>query len=286
MCVETDNFFPFHGNGAYDSDLVKGGLDEHIIKLSQIKYKYIPSTVLPVEYFKKFDDDVYKTFENPKAAINAFIGTFGHDYKNKNKHIFTSNSEFHFKERTCNPNVQTKYLYANELNEEENETNMDIDKVMISDFFCIEKPVCYHMYDMKKVARTKKYEPEKIKLINIDEYDITKGKGVAITGPPGHGKSYTMNEIKKHLQPHQYRVAAPTHKAALNVDGETIYSLFNINVHNHTYLKSSADKLKPEGVKYIFIDEISMINSTVWAILRDIKKIVHLYISWRYGTIA
>ena len=46
---------------------------------------------------------------------------------------------------------------------------------------------------MNTDAGTKKYEPEKIKLINIDEYDIAKGKGVAITGPPGHGKSYTIN---------------------------------------------------------------------------------------------
>ena len=136
-------------------------------------------------------------------------------------------------------------------------------------------------------ARTTKYKHETFKLNSIDDYDITDGygywyvlltgqmnkKGTAILGPPGHGKSYKMKEIKKYLQPHQYRVAAPTHKAALNVDGETIYSLFNINVHNHTYLKSTVDKLKSDGVEYILIDEISMINSKVWSILRDIKKI-------------
>jgi len=110
--VETENFFPFHGNGFYDADLIQFAINEKIIKLNQIKYQYKPSTVLPITYFKKFIEEVYKTFENPKAAINAFIGTFGHDYKSKNKHIFTSNSEFHFKERTCNPNLQTKYLYA------------------------------------------------------------------------------------------------------------------------------------------------------------------------------
>ena len=345
--VETDNFFPFRGNGAYDADLIQGGLDEHIIKLSQIKYRYIPSVVLPIDYFKKFIESVYKNFENPKAAINGFIGLMGHDFNNKNKHIFTSNSEFHFKERASNPNMQTKYLYEKEFNNEESEKPIDINNIMISDFFYDEKPVCYHMYDMQKVkhfqndlpifykiynvsalkmyrlykklggkllgvftdtvicegkvnkieynkdiiggiretnvkeftqlmnkdARSKKYKLEKMKLTNIDKYDIKLNKGVAIVGPPGHGKSFTMTEIKKHLQPHQYRVAAPTHKAALNVDGETIYSLFNINTHNHTYLKLTVDKLKSEGVQYIFVDEISMINSKVWAVLRDIKKI-------------
>ena len=140
---------------------------------------------------------------------------------------------------------------------------------------------------MNTDARTTKYKHETIKLKNINSYDITDGydmwyviltghmnkKGTAIVGPPGNGKSHMMKEIKSKLQPHQYRVACPTHKAALNVDGETIYSLFNINVHNHTYLKSTVNKLKSEGVEYILIDEISMVNSKVFAILRDIKKI-------------
>ncbi len=55
-------------------------------------------------------------------------------------------------------------------------------------------------------------------------------------------------------------------------DAQTIYALLHINQHSHTYLKSAVDKLKNGGVEYIFIDEISMINSKVWAVLRDIKK--------------
>ena len=346
--VETDNFFPFRGNGAYDADLIQGGLDEHIIKLSQIKYRYIPSVVLPIDYFKKFIESVYKNFENPKAAINGFIGLMGHDFNNKNKHIFTSNSEFHFKERASNPNIQTKYLYEKEFNNEESEKPIDINNIMISDFFYDEKPVCYHMYDMKRVkhfqndlpifykiynvsalkmyrlykklggkllgvftdtvicegkvnkieynkdiiggiretnvkeftqlmnkdARSKKYKPETIKLTKINEYDIKKGKGVFIEGEAGTGKTTLANKLKASLKPHQYKIATPTHKSSLLYDdAQTIYSLFNINQHNHTYLKSTVDKLKAEGVEYIFIDEISMISSKVWAALRDIKKI-------------
>ena len=31
--------------------------------------------------------------------------------------------------------------------------------------------------------------------------------------------------------------------------------------------------MKADGVEYIFIDEVSMINSKVWAVLRDIKAL-------------
>ena len=38
-------------------------------------------------------------------------------------------------------------------------------------------------------------------------------------------------------------------------------------------MKSAVDKLKADGVEYIFIDEVSMISSKVWAVLRDIKAL-------------
>ena len=127
---------------------------------------------------------------------------------------------------------------------------------------------------MNKDARSKKYKLEKMKLTKINEYDIKKGKGVFIEGEAGTGKTTLANKLKASLKPHQYKIATPTHKSSLLYDdAQTIYSLFNINQHNHTYLKSTADKLKAEGVEYIFIDEVSMISSKVWAALRDIKKI-------------
>ncbi len=65
-----------------------------------------------------------------------------------------------------------------------------------------------------------------------------------------------------------------------NSNGETKYNftrsfinhIFNIDTHTHTYLKSAVEKLKNSGVEYIFIDEISMINSKIWGVLSDIKK--------------
>jgi nucleoside-triphosphatase THEP1 len=99
-------------------------------------------------------------------------------------------------------------------------------------------------------------------------------KGTFTTGEAGTGKTTTANKLTAQLQPHQYKVCTPTHNSSLLYDdAQTIYSLFNINQHNHTYLKSTVDKLKSEGVEYIFIDEVSMINDKVWAVIRDIKKI-------------
>ena len=83
-------------------------------------------------------------------------------------------------------------------------------------------------------------------------------------GEAGTGKTTTANKIKTQLQSHQYKICTPTHKLALLYDdAQTIYSLFNISQHNHTYLKSTVDKLKSAVVEYIFSDEVSMINFKV-----------------------
>jgi hypothetical protein len=40
-----------------------------------------------------------------------------------------------------------------------------------------------------------------------------------------------------------------------------------------TYIKTTVDKLKEEGVTWISIDEVSMISSKDWSVIRDIKNI-------------
>ena len=126
---------------------------------------------------------------------------------------------------------------------------------------------------LNKTPRAETYTFNKTLLTAITEFKLEHKKGCFMTGMGGTGKSYTINQLKAQLQPHEYRVCTPTLKSALVIDGPTIYSLFNINPHDHTYVKSTVDKMKKDGVEWIFIDEISMINSKVWAILRDIKII-------------
>ena len=58
--------------------------------------------------------------------------------------------------------------------------------------------------------------------------------------------------------------------------------MFNINPIDYTYLKSTVENLKKEGVEWIFIDEVSMITSKIWSAIRDIKKIYGSYGSSLY----
>jgi hypothetical protein len=133
---------------------------------------------------------------------------------------------------------------------------------------------------LKEFTRLGDYTPRKMKyshqpktLNTITEFKLADNKGMYLTGLAGTGKTYTTNELKAQLQPEQYVVCTPTHKSALLVNGETIFNVFNVNPHDFTYLKTTVEKLKHNGVEWIFVDEISMIPSRIWAVLRDIKKI-------------
>ena len=113
--VETINFFPFRGNGWYDADLVSYGLYRGIITKDSIKYQYLSSHQLNPDHFTKFIEAVYNTFENPKSAINKLIGCFGHDYKNKNVHHFTTDGRNVFMELNQNKDAKVKYIYHDEF---------------------------------------------------------------------------------------------------------------------------------------------------------------------------
>ena len=54
---------------------------------------------------------------------------------------------------------------------------------------------------------------------------------------------------------YSFKLCTPTHKSALLANANTIYNLFNINPVDYTYIKTTVDKLKNEGIKWIFIDE-------------------------------
>jgi len=79
--IETNNIYPFRGDGWYCEELVLYGLEQNLIKLDDIKYEFIPSSKLPADYFKKPIDLLIKAFEPikelQKVAINALIGVFG-----------------------------------------------------------------------------------------------------------------------------------------------------------------------------------------------------------------
>ena len=67
--IETDIFFPFKGAGWYDADLVYYACECKLIKKTNILLQYKSSTVLDVDNFKSFIEEVYNLFDNPKYAI-------------------------------------------------------------------------------------------------------------------------------------------------------------------------------------------------------------------------
>ena len=109
--------------------------------------------------------------------------------------------------------------------------------------------------------------------VNPDEVENFK-QSIMINGRAGTGKSTLIEKLKSKLdeQGIAYKVAAPTHKAAINVKGQTIHRLFMISIKTNRFCKKTLDVMKEDGIKYIFLDEISMINKTMWGILAYIKK--------------
>ena len=65
--------------------------------------------------------------------------------------------------------------------------------------------------------------------------------------------------------------ACPTHKACKIVNGETIHRLFDINPIDYSYGYKKVKELQSEGIKYILLDEISMISERMWCVLAQIK---------------
>jgi predicted GIY-YIG superfamily endonuclease len=125
----------------------------------------------------------------------------------------------------------------------------------------------------KQYPRTENLELDLEEWNDVDVEDIDLNKGIMINGRAGTGKSTLCMKLKEKLseQGIRYRTVAPTHKAALHINACTIHHLFGIN-KDSKYCKKNCDLLKTEGVKVIFIDEISMVNSQIWGILAHIKK--------------
>ena len=78
--------------------------------------------------------------------------------------------------------------------------------------------------------------------------------------------------MKNELQPDEHVTICPTHKACNLVDGCTIHRMFGINPIDFSYEYTKAQDLKNAGIKYIFIDGVSMVSERIWCILCHLKK--------------
>ena len=84
-----------------------------------------------------------------------------------------------------------------------------------------------------------------------------------LEGTAGTGKSHVINAMCARLPSDQYRVCAPTGKAANNVLGRTIHNLLAMVPNRYTALdglklRELQDQMR--GVKILFIDEFSLLG--------------------------
>ena len=135
------------------------------------------------------------------------------------------------------------------------------------------------LWDESKLTRTNEYKHNnkpwrnhrREVLDNADIQSILKNGG-KVYGKAGTGKSTTLKQIKEALPENTYITGSFTHKAASIVGGTTLHRLLGIDVKTHKIDYKLIKSYVTGGVKYIFIDEISMIPSWLWNVLSHVKQ--------------
>jgi 5-methylcytosine-specific restriction endonuclease McrA len=96
---------------------------------------------------------------------------------------------------------------------------------------------------------------------------IDSNQSWLINGPPGAGKTFLINEIKKTLTEDNkiYKCLAPTNLAALLINGTTIHKFSCKLKKFKSFMEMKLD--------YLFVDEVSMLHSNFYKILMIIKKL-------------
>ena len=115
-----------------------------------------------------------------------------------------------------------------------------------------------------------KLDPEQQKALDL----MISGKNVFVTGKAGTGKSTVLHRFKENCK-HGCVFLAPTGIAAININGSTIHSFFQLKPGLLT-----PDSIEPIGsgkridmirsVRTIVIDEISMVRSDLFVAI-DIR---------------
>ena len=77
--------------------------------------------------------------------MNKFNGLFGHDYKNKNIHHFTTDVRNVFMELVQNKEAKVKNIYHDEFTK--SDKVIDLDSMDVDEYIRKDKPLCYHVYN-------------------------------------------------------------------------------------------------------------------------------------------
>jgi hypothetical protein len=129
----------------------------------------------------------------------------------------------------------------------------------------IARPIRVHMVDNYV------YEKHKYSLFEeIDDFDLLRdkiiktGKGCVVVGYAGTGKTFFAKKFIEKLDGKGTKKVAPTNKASLLIDGETI-DVFTHKILNGASLKSY------NHIKHIIIDEVSMMKEKHYAVFLMLK---------------
>lgn len=110
---------------------------------------------------------------------------------------------------------------------------------------------------------------------------MKQGHNVFLSGAPGAGKTYVLNQYIQYLNDHgiELAVTAPTGIAASHIGGMTLHSFFGIGIkeklnqydlENLTEKKYIWDRLK--NLKVLIIDEVSMLSPDLFRSIDAILK--------------
>src|SRR5579875_2714896 len=111
---------------------------------------------------------------------------------------------------------------------------------------------------------------------------MLEGKSVFLTGAPGAGKTYILNEFIRRAtqQDRQVAVTASTGIAATHIGGNTIHSWSGLGIrdslspYDREWLRSN-DRLKKRynNADVLVIDEISMLHGSRFDMVNEACKI-------------
>ncbi len=108
-------------------------------------------------------------------------------------------------------------------------------------------------------------------IINSESIDNYINKGFLITAMAGCGKTFKLKEIQKTLKTNCITLS-PTSKACKQINGITIHKAFGINPLDNSFEYNKVEELYKNNVKYLLIDEVSMINEMLRCIISQITK--------------
>lgn len=161
--------------------------------------------------------------------------------------------------------IKNHFDFLNSLKESENFENIDEDSNIILNS------------EQEKVINL--FDKQLSDALN-NNFENSKVKRVIVQGKAGSGKSTIIKQMtsrlcKSRLGPESFLLLAPTGLAALNINGNTIHS--KLKIYGHSFKSLENEQLKEfqnelEAVKFIIIDEYSMVGSSMLSKIDDRLK--------------